>query len=418
MGRLVYFSFPAHGHVNPTLPVIRELAARGEDITYFGTPRFAPAIAATGARFCPYTHRLQMPDRGAGPFAQVSTALETLLEFSATVLDEHLEAVRQFRPTHILFDSFAPWGRMVAQLLGLPGIASIPSILVNQAIDERYGSGPERPPEDPRLTAQWCSQFRARCHDRLLGYPLPKPLDPTQLLQTYGDFNLVYTSRHFQPCAESFDERRFRFVGPSFSFRPDAPPFPFERLDDRPVVFVSLGTVYGSRPEFLRRCVEELAQGPWQVVIATGGESALADALPGNCIAQVSVPQVEVLRRAAAFVTHGGMNSVQEALYYGVPLVLAPQGADQFWIARRTAELGAGLLLDSAASRPGDVCAAVSSVLAGRNYSAAAAHLAQSLHAAGGPLQAAAAIQSFFRGQFTAQPVWSDTVESNAGALG
>jgi UDP:flavonoid glycosyltransferase YjiC (YdhE family) len=93
MGRIAYFSFPAHGHVNPTLPVIRELARRGEQIAYFGTQQFAHAIGQTGAQFCPYSARVHMPEQGPGPFAQVSTTLETLLEFCGSVLDG-----RQLRP--------------------------------------------------------------------------------------------------------------------------------------------------------------------------------------------------------------------------------------------------------------------------------------------------------------------------------
>jgi MGT family glycosyltransferase len=392
MGHLVYFSFPADGHVNPTLPVIRELASRGEQISYYGTDRFSRAIQQTGASFCPYTGRLQMPEHGPGPFAQVSTTLETLLEFCGAVLDEHLDAVRKSRPTHVMFDSFAPWGRMVAQLLGLPAIASVPSILINRAIDARYGAGPERQPEDPRLTPQWYAWFRARCHTRLLGYHLPEPLRPPELLQTYGDLNLVYTSRLFQPLAEGFDGR-FQFVGPCCEFRPDAPPFPFELLDDRPLVLVSLGTVYGRRPDFLRACMAELADGPWQVVLATGGDSSLSDAAPGNFIVRRSVPQVELLRRAAAFVTHAGMNSVQEALYYGVPLVMAPQAADQFWISARVVELGAGLILDSSRLKPGAIRASVAEVLSGAGYAGAASRVAQSLQGAGGHSKAADEIQ-------------------------
>ncbi|HEX3744534.1 MAG TPA: macrolide family glycosyltransferase [Bryobacteraceae bacterium] len=393
MGRIVYFSFPAHGHVNPTLPVIRELTARGEQVSYFGTSRFARAVAETGAQFCPYTARVEMPEHGPGPFAQVSTTLETLLDFCGAVLDDHLDAVRRWRPTHVMFDSFAPWGRMVAQLLGLPGVASVPSILINRAIDERYGARPGRPPEDPRLTPQWCSWFRARCHTRLLGYQLPEPLTPPQLLQTYGDLNLVYTSTLFQPLAEDFDGRRFHFVGPCCSFRPDAPPFPFERLDDRPAILISLGTVYAQRPDFLRTCMQELGGGPWQVVLATGGQVNLPGPLPRNFIVRASVPQVEILRRASAFITHGGMNSVQEALYYGVPMVLAPQAADQFWISARTAELGAGIVVDSERLHPGAIRSSVAALLSGVRYAASAARLAQSLHAAGGPGRAADAIQ-------------------------
>jgi MGT family glycosyltransferase len=393
MGRIVYFSFPAHGHINPTLPVIRELAGRGEEISYYGTDRFAPAIRETGVRFCPYTERVHMPEHGPGPFAQVSTTLETLLEFSGAVLDHHLDAVRKMRPTHVMFDSFAPWGRMVAQILGLPAIASVPSILIDGDIDARYGAGPEQAPEDPRLTPQWCARFRARCQSRLMGYHLPEPLTAPQLLQTYGEFNLVYTSRLFQPLAERFDGRRFQFVGPCCEFRPGAPPFPFERLDDRPLVLVSLGTVYGRRPDFLRKCMAELAHGPWQVVLATGADSRIRDEAPANFIVRPSVPQVDILRRAAAFVTHGGMNSVQEALYFGVPLVLAPQAADQFWISARAAELGAGLVLDASRLPAGAIRASISKVLSSAGYAAAAARIAHSLHQAGGPAKAADEIQ-------------------------
>jgi MGT family glycosyltransferase len=57
------------------------------------------------------------------------------------------------------------------------------------------------------------------------------------------------------------------------------------------------------------------------------------------------VPQLQVLDRAALFVTHGGMNSVNEAMLAGVPMLVVPLGADQPLVARRVVELGAGLAL-------------------------------------------------------------------------
>jgi len=397
MGRLVYFSFPAYGHVNPTLPVVRELVRREHEVIYYGTEPFRQAIQATGAVFCPYSAQFCMPEQGPGPFVRLSTTLETLLELSRVVLAHHLEQAKLARPTHIMYDSFAPWGGLVARLLRLPSIASIPSILVNREIDSRYGAGPERQPEDPRLTAQWIAAFRERSHACLLPYNLPEPPSPAQLLQTYGDLNLVYTSRLFQPLAETFEGGRFKFVGPCFDFRPQAPPFPFDRLDGRPLVLVSLGTVYGNCPQFVRVCLEELADTEWQVVLSAGGNSRIEDLgpVPGNFIVRSFVPQIEILRRAAAFVTHGGMNSVQEALYHGVPMVAAPQAADQFWISARASELGAALVLAPARMEAGAVRGGVRRILSGSSYAAAAARIGASLREAGGSGRATGEIESF-----------------------
>jgi MGT family glycosyltransferase len=400
MARIVYFSFPAHGHINPTLPVMRELVRLEHQVAYYGTGQFRQAIRDTGALFCPYPAEFRMPEQGPGPFAQVSTTLETLLEFSRAVLHHHLEPVQTWRPTHIMYDSFAPWGGLFTQLLRLPSIASVPSILVNPEIDAHYAAGPGRPPEDPRLTQQWYAAFRARCQACLRDFHLPEPPSPPQLLQTYGDLNVVYTSRLFQPLAEAFEESRFKFVGPCFEFRPDAPAFPFEQLDGRPLVLVSLGTVYGNRPKFYRACLEELADPQWQVVLSTGGQTRAEDPgpAPGNFIVRPSVPQIEILRRCAAFVTHGGMNSVQEALYHGVPLVVAPQGADQFWVSARALELGAALVLNPVRLEAGAIRRGVARILSGDGYTAAAARIGVSLRDAGGSTRAACEIQSFIGG--------------------
>jgi len=389
MGRIVYFSLPAHGHINPTLPVVRELSHRGHEVTYFSTARFHQSIQETGVQFRSYHPDFCMPEQGPGAFAHVSATLESLLDQSCTVLEKHLEEVRALRPNHILFDSFAPWGAMIAQLLDLPAIASVPSILVNAQIAARYGNASAES-EDARLTPQWYAAFEAQCHARLSRFRLAVLPSPPQLLQTYGDLNLVYTSRAFQPSAEAFDDRRFRFVGPCFSFRPKSPPFPFRQLDGRPLVYVSLGTVYGRQPGFIRACTEELAGGPWQVVLATGGLSMDSwGPLPGNFLAQSFVPQIDILRRAAAFVTHAGMNSIQEALYHAVPMVTAPLGADQFWLSARAAELGTALALNPLQFASGSIRASVARILSEPGFASAAGREGRALRSAGGHRRAA-----------------------------
>jgi len=345
------------------------LVRRGDEVIYFGTEQFRQAIQTTGAEFCSYTPRIAMPAQGPGPFAQVSTTLETLLEFSRAILDDHLDQVRSLCPTHIMYDSFAPWGSFFAQLLRLPSIGSVPSILINAAIDERYGRGQA---SDPRLTPEWYASFLPRCK------ALPTTPSPAQLLQSYGDLNIVYTSHAFQPMAEDFDEQRFQFVGPCFDSPANSPP----QSDGRPLVLISQGTVY-SDPDFFRRCAEELLDTPWQIVILNGSRPQAS--------------QLSLLQGCSAFVTHGGMNSVQEALYYGVPMVLTPQASDHFWISARVVELGAGVLLRS-------VREDIERILSDAKYAAAARCMGGSLRAAGGPARAADAIQNFMS-QSTNSPI-------------
>ena len=397
VSRIVYFSLPACGHVNPTLPVVAELVRRGVEVHYFATEQFQWAVEAAGAVFVPYTVEFRMPARGQGPFRFADTTVETLLEMSEAVLRAHLLQVRAMAPTIVMHDSFSPWGGLVARCLRLPTVASVPSIAVNQEIATRYGPGPDAAPPEPGLTPEWLVRVKARCAAFSERYGLPPPRSPAELLQTYGDLNVVYTSRWFQPLEGSFPSDRFKFVGACLQARPDAAPFPFERLDGRPLVYVSMGSVYEDLAHVFRTCLEALAEGHWQVVMATGWNfpEGWPAPVPDNFLVQPFVPQLEILRRAAVFVTHAGMNGTHEALYNGVPLVALPQGSDQFWIAHRAAELGVGLVLEGGAVTARCLRESVERILDDPAYAAAAARVGESLRVAGGPARAAGEIAAF-----------------------
>lgn len=393
---VVCFTFPAHGHINPILPVIREMIGRGQPVVCFSTERFRHPIISAGAQFRSYGTRFRMPERGPGPFARVSSTLEALLTLTCAVLNSDLEDVRALGAAHILHDSFAPWGSLAAQLLHLPAIAYIPSILVNREIDGYYGNTSNALPSDPVLTARWVARFRLRCDTALSRYGLRPLPSSAQLLQSYGDRNVVFTSHAFQPMANAFDDRRFRFVGPCFEPRSHESRFPADASDGRPMILISLGTVY-TNVEFLRRVLEELREAPWRIVLSTGGQfdPALLGRAPPNFLIRSFVPQIELLSRSAAFLSHGGMNSVQEAFYHSVPMAITPQGADQFWISARARELGAALVLDPAHTGPGRIRAALAEILENSSYRRAAGRIGESLRSAGGAPRAAEEILRF-----------------------
>jgi MGT family glycosyltransferase len=213
-----------------------------------------------------------------------------------------------------------------------------------------------------------------------------------------SDLNIVYTSRYFQPCADSFDER-FEFVGPLTASRSEIQGFPWHQVRHPTIVYVSLGTLFNTDIGFYRKCFEAFAGEDCQVILSTGtgvNRESLGR-VPPNFVVEMHVPQLEVLRRASAFVTHGGMNSVSESLCYGVPVVVVPQTGEQAIVGRRVEELGAGLYLATEQASPATLRESVQRLLAEEAFRRHAGAVRESLRDAGGAPRAAAAILRYTR---------------------
>src|SRR5690606_38013196 len=113
-----------------------------------------------------------------------------------------------------------------------------------------------------------------------------------------ADFNVVFTTRELQPCADEIDER-FCFIGSPTVERSEETPFPFERLTGQPLVYISLGTLFSDRPEFFEACFEAFASMDVQVVLVRGKQDGTSGPLeaPSNFLACDYAPQVALLRR-------------------------------------------------------------------------------------------------------------------------
>jgi MGT family glycosyltransferase len=211
-----------------------------------------------------------------------------------------------------------------------------------------------------------------------------------------ADLNIVYSISELQAWPTSFDDR-FTFVGPLLGDRGEAPAFPFAELGDQPLIYISLGTVFNARVDFYRLCFEAFADSRYRIVLAIGAKTDphLLGDIPANFIVRSSVPQLEILRRAALFITHGGMNSVNEGLAADLPLLLIPQGADQFLIARRIQQLGAGVSVRNPGT--GELRGAAEKMLAHPSYRQQSVQLGTALRAAGGAPVAADAIDAYKR---------------------
>jgi MGT family glycosyltransferase len=393
MAKALFLSLPLHGHTNPSLPLVRELVARGEEITYYSAGAFAARIEESGARYRPYRNGFladikQLPER-------IEELSWLLMRVTEDLLAHELETFRAERPDYLIADSVAPWGQWLGEALGVPVVTSHSTFAINRHV-LKYAVSHGVRPKSPRLV--W-SKMRHIAKAIWLGRRLSRQYGVkgpgiTGLVFGRSELNIVYTSSLFQPFAETFDDR-FQFVGPTVAT-------PAETVTTWPkpaLVYVSLGTLFNADATFYRNCFDAFKDLDVQVIMSIGSnvsESSLGQP-PPNFSVQSYVAQLEVLQRASVFVTHGGMNSVSESLYYGVPLVVIPQMSEQETVGRRVEELGAGLYLAKHKVTAASLRESVERVLADGRFREQAAVVQQSFHSAGGAARGAEAILAFVR---------------------
>jgi MGT family glycosyltransferase len=191
---------------------------------------------------------------------------------------------------------------------------------------------------------------------------------------------------------------RVRFVGPSLTSRPERGTFEWAWLEpSTPLVLVSLGTVnadVGDR--FFAVVVEALAGAPVQAVVVASPDRVTLGAAQ-NIKVVPWVPQLALLPRCSAVVTHGGHNTVCETLAHGLPLVLAPIRDDQPIVAEQVVRAGAGVRVRYGRVQAAELRAAVEAVLSEPSFRGAAVGIAESFAQAGGATAAADAVEASMR---------------------
>lgn len=380
--KIAWFCIPAHGHTNPTLGLVRALTEAGHQVWYFSFEEFREKIEKAGATFIACDgYDFEMEDKDNADRVGKDKVFATELLVSSTLaLDEmSTRRIREIEPDIIVSDSVAFWGKLAAMKHQLPYVCSTTTFAFNK-YSAKYMQESAWDIARMLLALPRINKQLKRLREK--GYPVRSLLD---IVQNDNDTNtIVYTSKYFQPCSDTFSDR-FHFIGPSI--RPVTEPV--EKTADK-TVYISMGTVNQNR-QFYRNCVSVLARTGWQVILSMGTNPDHFDDLPENIRVYESVDQMAVLSIADAFITHCGMNSASEGLYFGVPLVLFPQTPEQDAVAKRTEELGAGVRLKSISEE--DVLEAVTMVITEPQYREGALRVSESFRACGGVVEAKAFLE-------------------------
>ena len=387
MSKIVFFCIPAHGHTNPTLGVVRELVSRGHTVWYYSYNSMKDKIESAGAKFIScddYDMEQKLsPKDGARIGKDFAFSTQIIVETTLALDDRICADMEQLKPDCIVADSMAIWGKAVAKKLGIPLVCSTTTFAFNRhsaAIMKQSAA------ETARMILSIPKISRQIKRLQKKGYPVKNVLDI--IGNDENTDTVVYTSPLFQPCADTFSDK-YAFVGPSI--RPVAENI--EKTADK-LVYISMGTVNNDMLPLYKNCISAFKDSGFQIIMSVGSMVSLQEfgELPNNVSVYSHTDQIAVLSKADVFITHCGMNSVSEGLYFGVPLVMLPQTPEQNGVAERVLQLGAGIKLHSTDSI--SIRDAVNTVLSDSRYRSNADIIAESFRSCTGAKGAADKILS------------------------
>lgn len=336
-------------HVYPSLALVSELVSRGHRVSYMIGEPLVDVVAPTGAEMI--AHPTLLPSADTAWPQDVGEAMQIFLDEAITVQGPRLE--RAERPDAVLYDIGGFAGRVAAHRWAIPAVQLSPTYVAWEGYEQDM--------------AEHTEALKASASGRRYFTTLQRWLDENAVTLDPGAFLgrpdacVVLIPRALQPNADRVAPR-YVFAGPCIDWRRVTGWRPAVD-DDRPLVYVSFGTTYTDHADVYRLCLRELSDD-YRLVLATGKvDPDTLGPLPSGAEAGRTQPQLDVLAHSSAFITHAGMGSAIESLWFGVPTVCIPRAVDQFTNAAQLNAIGAGVQLSAEEAGPDTLRAAVTIAL-------------------------------------------------------
>lgn len=395
MSKVFFFNIPFHGHVNPSLGLVKELVLRGEEVIYYCTDSFKEKIESTGAVYRSYGEKFYLNENFVT--YNITELYRVHMELSKLILDDLLDDIKRDKPDYIVHDSLCTWARHAAEVSKVPAVNTITTLVMV--------------PDGIGLTIKFMIGFSLAVLTNIPNIvkinKISKVLKRKYNIHFNGlidivvnkeKLNIVYTSKEYQPKSGSLGSE-YRFVGPLSVYRDeDSSKFILNRTEDKPLLFISMGTIFNNNEDFFYKCVEAFEGMDLDVLMSVGKNIDIkALKIPRNFTVKryYEIPQLEVLKKCSIFITHGGMNSTHEGLFNGIPLIVIPQQDEQAYVAKQAARSGCGICLNRSGITSKILKESVEKIISDKSFRENAMKMRSSFISAGGAKGAAEEIFTF-----------------------
>ncbi|HZM74479.1 MAG TPA: nucleotide disphospho-sugar-binding domain-containing protein [Candidatus Limnocylindrales bacterium] len=370
MSKYLLVSLPLTGHVYPMAAVAQALTQRGHRVAWAGSESFLRPVAGPDAEIYPIPLRLHRGVAERGLAATKSRWEGYIIPHARVTRKGIAAAAQEFQPDAMVVDQHAIAAAIVAQQSGKP-----------------WATVAQTSMELTRPFLHTMPKVESWIHERMAeiwtagGLPGAPPFD----LRFSPHLVIAFTSPAL--TGDLVWPPNAKLVGPALAERPPTGEFPWDWLDPgRRHVLVSMGTLSldHAAKGFYARILQALnaLNGTVQAVVLAP-DGAVTEP-PSHVLVRERVPQLELLPHLDAVVSHGGLNTVCEALSHGIPLVIAPVKGDQAINASQVARAGAGLRVSFDRASPAGLRDALLAVLDNAGFRAAAGRVRESFAQAGG----------------------------------
>ena len=319
-----------HSHFTITVELVRELISLGHNVTCYVLDEFGERMKGVGAKLVVYNVdrnelKKELPPH-VPPFAINALIFGRAYDQIFTLLSKD-----DTKYDYYAFDSFF-------DIKEMNKILKIPSDKFVLLCDTPIFTDQDFTEPGRKTGLKYADKkYNLDLHDFVQIHYIPNKFK-----------KLIFTSKLFHLRVENTDDTCY-FIGPNIEKRKIDESFTFKKDKNKKLIYISLGTIFNFQEQFFSTCIEAFKDSEeYQVIISVGKAIDIKQFkdIPKNISIFSYVPQTQLLPDVDIFITHGGINSVQEGVSAGIPLIVIPQKYDQFDNAKRIEELEAGLSLD------------------------------------------------------------------------